>query len=82
MTVAQTLVTAALIILAIGGPIVLFRSLGSLFRGNREGDGGGGGVAGMFGELDRLVRPSIQHVEEVREHASTDDESGPPAEVD
>ncbi len=37
--------------------------------------GGGGGLAGVFHDMDRLTRPSVEHVIRVQDEADADDRS-------
>ena len=62
---AIVVVLAAFIIL----PIAMVRGLIQMRR-ERGGSGSiSSGVAGMMTEVDRLVRPSVEHVFEVKESA-------------
>jgi hypothetical protein len=62
---AIVVVVASFIIL----PIVMVRGLIQMRR-DRSGSGTiSSGVAGMMTEVDRLVRPSVEHVFEVKESA-------------
>lgn len=45
-------------------------------RGGRGGGGSAGGVAGAMLGWDRLVRPSVQHVEKMSDRVVEEDETG------
>lgn len=44
-------------------------------RGQGRGSPGGGGLVGGMMEIDRLVRPSVVHVEQIREEAESEQEN-------
>jgi hypothetical protein len=65
----QILAIVAVIASFIILPIVMVRGLIQMRR-DRGGSGSiSSGVAGMMSEVDRLVRPSVEHVYEVKESA-------------
>ena len=58
-------------------PIAMVRGLVEIYRDKNRSGGISGAVGGMMTELDRVVRPSAQHVIEVKESArSKEDDIG------
>lgn len=53
-------------------PLVLGRGRRTLFRGKDSG-GGSGGMAGAFSILDRITRPTIEHVEKMEDRAEDEE---------
>jgi hypothetical protein len=71
--VAIVVVLAAFIIL----PIVMVRGLIQMRRAEGGSGSISGGVAGMMTEVDRLVRPSVEQVLQVKESAELrEDDAG------
>ncbi len=62
------LTVVALLAIAVLLPVVMVRALIRMYR-DRDRPGGtiSSGIAGMMTELDRVVRPSVQHVVEAKE---------------
>jgi hypothetical protein len=72
--VLAVLVIAALFATFIFLPVWMVRDI---IQGRRERRGGGSvssGIVGMMTEIDRVVRPSVQHVIEVEDLADEEDD--------
>lgn len=61
------------ILFVVGLPMLFVYAILGLIRSSRARDGSSGGVSGFLLEFDRFVRPSIQHVEQVKEEAPEDE---------
>lgn len=69
MSAAQFGMLVLAIAFAVGFPLLIMYAILGLIRSNRTRNRSSGGVSGFLLELDRLVRPSIQHVEQVNDEA-------------
>lgn len=68
---AEFLTVLVILALIAALPIVLRRGGRGMFRG--KGGGGGSNLAGALLELDRITRPSVEHLEEMQDHAEEDE---------
>ena len=62
----ETLVVVGLIVVAIGFPWLMIHGLIQMWRDKSRTGIVSSGVAGTLSELDRVVRPSVEHVLEVK----------------
>jgi hypothetical protein len=73
----ELLVVLGLIVFAIGFPLLLIRGLIQMWREKDRTGTFSSGVAGALAELDRVVRPSVEHVLEAKESVKKQqDDSG------
>ncbi len=71
------LTVVALLAIAVLLAMVMVRGLIRMYRDRDHTGTISSGIAGMMTELDRVVRPSVQHVVEVKESvASHEDDIG------
>ena len=70
----------AMVLLCVGFtvafPILLIRLIAGFYRSNDRGGGISSGLAGGLVEIDRITRPSIQYVEQVKEHRVEEESIG------
>jgi hypothetical protein len=62
----ELLVVLGLIVVAIGLPLLMIRGLIQMWRDKGRTGTFSSGVAGALSELDRVVRPSVEHVLEAK----------------
>jgi hypothetical protein len=62
------LVVLAIVAFAVAVPVFV-RAWDSTFRDQRRSSGGSSGVLGAMSEIDRFVRPAVEHVTEVQDAA-------------
>jgi hypothetical protein len=72
--VLAALVIAALFATFIFLPIWMVRDIVQCRRERRSGSSMSSGIVGMMTEIDRVVRPSVQHVMDAEELADTEDD--------
>ncbi len=73
----EMLLIVAVLATAVVVPIIMVRGLIQMYHGKDRTGAISSGIAGMMTELDRVVRPSVQHVVEVKESvASHEDDIG------
>lgn len=63
-------------VLLLAFPVLLVRSLVKFYRSDRRSGTFTSGLAGAMLELDRITRPSVQHVEQVEEQCVEDESIG------
>jgi hypothetical protein len=62
----ELLVVLGLIVFAIGFPLLIIRGLIQMWRDKGRAGTFSSGIAGAVSELDRVVRPSVEQVLEVK----------------
>jgi hypothetical protein len=62
----ELLVALGLILVAVGLSVLMIRGVMQMWRDKDRTGSFSGGVAGALSELDRVVRPSIEHVLEAK----------------
>jgi hypothetical protein len=73
----EMLLIVAVLATTVVVPIIMVRGLIQMYRDKDRTGTISSGIAGMMTELDRVVRPSVQHVVEVKESvASHEDDIG------
>ena len=73
----EMLLIVAVLAATVVVPIIMVRGLIQMYRDKDRTGTISSGIAGMMTELDRVVRPSVQHVVEVKESvASHEDDIG------
>ena len=73
----EMLLIVAVLATTVVVPIIMVRGLIQRYRDKDRTGTISSGIAGMMTELDRVVRPSVQHVVEVKESvASHEDDIG------
>jgi hypothetical protein len=72
----QILAVVVLIAAAIILPVFMVRGVIGMYRDKDRTGTISSGLAAMMTELDRLVQPSVQHVEEVKDEKSHEDDIG------
>ncbi len=73
----EMLLIVAVLATTVVVPIIMVRGLIQMYRDKDRTGTISCGIAGMMTELDRVVRPSVQHVVEVKESvASHEDDIG------
>jgi hypothetical protein len=63
----ELLIIVGLLVGAIVLPVFMVRGLIQMYRDKDRSGTFSSGVAGMMTEIDRVVRPSVQHIIEVKE---------------
>jgi hypothetical protein len=71
---AELLVILGLITVAVGFPVLMIWGLIQLWRDKGRGGTLSSGVAGALSELDRVVRPSVEHVHEAKKSVKKQDD--------
>jgi hypothetical protein len=64
-----TLAVVVFVAITIVLPVAMVRGVIQMYRDKDRSGSISSGVAGMMSEIDRVVRPSVQHVVEVKEAA-------------
>ena len=73
----EMLLIVAVLATTVVVPIIMVRGLIQMYHDKDRTGTISSGIAGMMTELDRVVRPSVQHVVEVKESvASHEDDIG------
>jgi hypothetical protein len=74
--VIQILAIVALIAVAVLLPVFMVRGVISMYRDKDRTSTISSGIAAAMTELDRVVQPSVQHVVEVKDEKSHEDDIG------
>jgi hypothetical protein len=74
--VIQILAIVALIAVAIVLPAFMVRGVISMYRDKDRTGSFSSGIAAVMTELDRVVQPSVQHVIEVKDEKSHENDIG------
>ena len=62
----ELLVVLGLIVFAVGLPVLMVRGVRQMWRDRGRTGSFSSGVAGALSELDRVVRPSVEHTLEAK----------------
>jgi hypothetical protein len=70
----ETLAIVAVLAVAVLLPVFMVSGLIGIYRDKDRTGTISSGIAGAMTELDRMIRPSVQHVDEVKQSAKLHDE--------
>jgi hypothetical protein len=70
----ELLVGIGLLVVAIGFPVLMIRGVIQMWRDKDRTGSFSSGVAGALSELDRVVRPSVEHMLEAKEPPKTQED--------